>query len=274
MSIAAALIGGAFNLFGGKKNRDAQRDANAANSPEGQVAAWEAAGINPVMGITQGQWIPQQALSMGDSFANAGNALARGMELNHQEQLAQTGLRKENEELREALSELSKRPEPSNMERFGSQLPIGGHAVSSEGVRLRSEVPRLDALDRLYYGDDLDRLRSRDLQFGEYRLWDVDETLPPAQNLSDEYGDLVEWVVGAGKFGADMFQNVSAMPGIRARTLAYSQRPTGTEEAARSAASARVQRNILEAGAPVPDGVWLDHMRSILNAPLPFHDLP
>jgi hypothetical protein len=125
MSIAAALISGAFSLFGGKKNRDAQRDANAANSPEGQVAAWEAAGINPVMGITQGQWIPQQAVSMGDSFANAGNALARGMELNHEEQLAQTGLRKENEELREALSELSKRPEPSNMERFGSQLPIG-----------------------------------------------------------------------------------------------------------------------------------------------------
>lgn len=123
--LPAAVSAGA-SLINGSKNRKAQQAANEANTPQAQVAGWEAAGINPIMGITQGQWIPQQAVTMGDSFANAGAALSRGMELNHEEQLAQTGLRKENEELRESLNELSKRREPSNMERFGDRLPIGG----------------------------------------------------------------------------------------------------------------------------------------------------
>lgn len=137
--IAAAGISAGASLLGGLFNRNAQKKANKANLPTAQVAAWEDAGINPIMGITQGQWIPQQAVSMGDSFANAGGALARGMELNHEEELANTGIRKENEELKEALSDLSKRRELSNIEKIGIN-PLPSSVQTDMGTVPMSDV--------------------------------------------------------------------------------------------------------------------------------------
>lgn len=261
---AAALISGGSSLLGGLFNRNAQKKANKANLPTAQVREWEAAGINPIMGITQGQWIPQQAVSMGDSFANAGGALARGMELNHEEELANTGIRKENEKLKEALSDLSKLRQPSNMESIG----IG---VSENDPS--SEIPRISRIDDLYFGEDLDRLRSRDLPSGGTATWDVNETFAPAESWSDEYGDLVEWGVGLGKLGVDAVSNFMAFGGIQDALNPQPSISELTQERVKKLDDFYDETNgasIMSRRTPYEVDVW---NRQFDGSPLPFQNL-
>lgn len=123
-NVLAAAIGAGSSLIGGALNRRAQRKANDANRPINQVREWEAAGINPIFGISSGGFIPHQAASIGDSFATAGSQFARGLELDHAEKLKQTELAKENEKLREKLDEVAKPRQRGHMERYGDILPL------------------------------------------------------------------------------------------------------------------------------------------------------
>lgn len=133
-NLLPALIGAGTSLIGGAMNRSAQRKANAANSPAGQVAQWEDAGINPIFGISSGGYIPQQATSLGDSFAGAGAQFQRGLELEHEDQLRETALEKENEKLREALDSLAKPVTPGHLKRYGGSLPLPGNGGSNAPV--------------------------------------------------------------------------------------------------------------------------------------------
>lgn len=125
-TIASSLLSAGASYIGGKKDRQAIKKANAANTPTAQVKAWEAAGINPIMGLTQAQYVPQQAALIGDSFANAGNALANGMNILHDDQVRETAVFKENEKLREALNDATKPRERSLLDRSGPLLQQSG----------------------------------------------------------------------------------------------------------------------------------------------------
>ncbi|MGR3624503.1 hypothetical protein [Pseudophaeobacter sp.] len=119
-----AAIGAVASLAGGALNRRAQKKANAANSPAGQVAQWEAAGINPAFGISSGGYIPQQATSMGDAFAEAGGQFARALDMKHDKELRETNMELENEKLRKEIDILANPSDPSYLERYGGILPL------------------------------------------------------------------------------------------------------------------------------------------------------
>ena len=119
-----ALIGGATKLVGGLLDRKGQKKANAANSPSGQVAQWEAAGINPAFGISSGGYIPQQATSMGDSFATAGSYFAQAADRQHEEELKETAVRQENVDLRKKLDDLANPRTSGWLKRYGGVVPL------------------------------------------------------------------------------------------------------------------------------------------------------
>lgn len=119
-----ALIGAGASLIGGALNRREQRKANADAKPKEQVREWEAAGINPILGITKGSYIPPQAASIGDSFATAGSQLARALELDQEKDLRETELSKENDKLREKLDDLANPQQPGYLQRYGAIMPL------------------------------------------------------------------------------------------------------------------------------------------------------
>lgn len=118
------LISGASSLLGGFLNRRDTRKANAANSPVGQVAQWEAAGINPEFGISSGGYIPQQASTIGDSFATAGAIFGDALERDHAAKLKETEVKKENVELRKKLDDLANPRSAGWLKRYGSIMPL------------------------------------------------------------------------------------------------------------------------------------------------------
>lgn len=117
MGIFSSIIGGIFK-------RKAQKEANYQNSPQGQVANWEAAGINPITGITSGANITQSAVSMGDIFADAGTAIEAALSgKNIQKTIEETQRQNEVEGLREAVAQLTV-PDPIGpVERTGLNIP-------------------------------------------------------------------------------------------------------------------------------------------------------
>lgn len=218
---AGAAISATASLLGGRADRKAQKEANDANRPSQQVKEWEAAGINPVMGITQGQWVPHQAASMGDSFANAGSAIANGMALHHQDQVRETELAQENEKLRETIVELGKPTQRSHLSRFGASLPVPDDGEEDD---FTIEDSRLDGINSLYFGDDLDRLRSRDFDVAG-SLLNVNEETAPASVVEEEYGDFTGGLYGFVKSGADVISNIADMSGVDARVLGDNGNP-------------------------------------------------
>lgn len=141
-----ALIAAGASLIGGKMIADSQDRANRANSPKKQVRSWEAAGINPIVGITQGQFIPQQAVSMGDAFASAGSQFANGMRAKQgetEQALRETQLELQNDVLRKQLDEASKPEVLTNMERFTGNRPAMGDTAVNPDIVPTSEVTGL-----------------------------------------------------------------------------------------------------------------------------------
>lgn len=198
--IASALIGGATSLVGGAMNRKAQREANAANRPTEQVREWEEAGINPLFGISSGAFIPHQAASIGDSFATAGGRIARAFELQHEDQLRETELQKENTKLREQLDELATPRRPGYIQQYGDVLPLP--SVGDENVS--PEVSRKDVSVAGIRADGPQSDASRDLvittPYGELHS---DPNWTPYQEFEDEFGDLAGLVYSAVR-GADL----------------------------------------------------------------------
>lgn len=132
------------SLLGGLFNRNAQRAANNANSPAAQVKAWEKAGINPLVGITRGQFIPQQAASIGDAFASAGAQFASVFNDDTEQELRETQLELQNEALRKQLDEVARPSPASNVQRIGLDVhtPVGDEQVvrTNQGIVPVSDV--------------------------------------------------------------------------------------------------------------------------------------
>lgn len=127
--IAAGISAGA-SLLGGLFNRNAQKKANEANRPVNQVAEWEAAGINPLFGISSGGYIPHQATSIGDSFATAGAQFADFIAGDKEQELRETQLELENEHLKKKLDGLVKPSEPGHLAQHGALLPLPSQGLS------------------------------------------------------------------------------------------------------------------------------------------------
>lgn len=202
-----ALIGAGASLIGGALNRKAQKKANAANSPGGQVAQWEAAGVNPLFGISSGGYVPQQAASIGDAFATAGGQFARGLEMDHEKKLRETGMELENEKLRKQIDILSNPQDPSYLASYGGIMPLprlGGRyagrniqTVSGDPVGGSSNVTSpLEPGDATvthvgYLGD------------GTY----VNPRLRDAEASETRYGDVMQEVSGWYNLAADNWYN-------------------------------------------------------------------
>lgn len=141
-AVAGPLVGGLFN----KKATD---DANEANSPAAQVAGWEAAGINPLFGISKGQAIPQQAnTAIGDAFLNAGGAVGGLLDRANQLTIEKTRQAEITKRQANEIKRLEKAQIPTNTQRYGSILPrdnpvnVVANQNSSISLRPRSSTLR------------------------------------------------------------------------------------------------------------------------------------
>jgi len=161
-----AFIAAGASLIGGAANRRAQREANEANRPANQVREWEAAGINPLFGISSGGYIPHQAASMGDAFATAGAQIQRGMELDHADKIRETELAQENEKLREQLDEFANPRRPGYMQQYGALLPLPSVGEVDVAPVGNTTVPR----------PVLDRVARDDLPYIPGNFWDTGVT--------------------------------------------------------------------------------------------------
>lgn len=219
-----ALIGGAVSLIGGAKNRKAQKEANAANSPVGQVAQYEAAGLNPVPFMLGGGYIPQQSASMGDSFAAAGAQFGQALDQNKEQELRETNLELQNDKLRKQLDALAKPSEPSHLQTYGGLVPFprfgGGNA--RRGVQALSDLSVVGAADasapveasiptvtHVGYRGDGTRVNPRlvDAEMSETRYGDVMQEVSGWFNLASDnwYNDkLYEFEQTYGKPLADL----------------------------------------------------------------------
>lgn len=120
-----ALIGGAFSLINGAANRSAKRRANEANRPINQVAEWEAAGINPLFGISSGGYIPHAAESFGDAFSVAGQHFQEYLDAKkNPDKVKETETRQENTQLKKQLDKLAKPVEKTHLAKHGGALPL------------------------------------------------------------------------------------------------------------------------------------------------------
>lgn len=209
------ILPAALSLFGASSKSKAIKEANDANLPSNQVKEWEKAGINPLVGITQGQWISQNAnTAIGDAFLETGlSATQTAIQHRNAEGLQETQLKHEKQLLEKRLKALERNQEPTNMEKYGALIPIGrrnaytsfDHAsVSSNSASTLSNAVRVE---------------SRDLA-SPFGVIDVDETVDPAEKFEEEYGEVGAEVVGATKLFkdgtsslADHYDNqVSAFP--------------------------------------------------------------
>jgi hypothetical protein len=128
--VSPTLITAGANLLGGFLNRRAQRKANEANRPVNQVKEWEAAGINPLFGISSGGYIPHQAsTAIGDSVATAGGIFAEHLAGKKEQELRETQLEQENETLKKQLDKVVKPSVPGHMETYGDILPLPSNGV-------------------------------------------------------------------------------------------------------------------------------------------------
>ena len=146
-----ALLGGALGLIGASKQRKEQRATNEANRPVNQVREWEAAGINPLFGISSGGYIPHQAAQIGDAYATAGARFGQAIDARRAEKLAETELKQENTKLREKLDELATPRVPSYMVQYGGALPLPG--LGGTNAETRQNADRRSGLVSPVSGD-------------------------------------------------------------------------------------------------------------------------
>lgn len=208
-----AIIGAGASLLGGALNRSAQRDANRMNRPTVQVKEWEAAGINPLFGISSGGYIPHQTASIGDSFSQAGSHFLRALELDHDKDVQKTKVEQENSKLKKKLDDLAKPVEPSNMAQYGALMPLpsqgdfnAGSEVSRQDILVdgvRADGPQSDASRRLHVTTPLGTLKT-------------DPRWTPASQFEDEFGELAG-LLYSGVRAADIFADVLAKPVGRAK---------------------------------------------------------
>lgn len=130
---APSLISGLFGLFGRSRDRRAQQEANEAARPVNQVAEWKLAGVNPLMGIQSGAFVPPRAVSIGDGYAEIGHALGSLFQGETAiEKLEKTQLELENELLKKALDEEAREGEPGYSEQFDGLLPLAKPARNAQ----------------------------------------------------------------------------------------------------------------------------------------------
>lgn len=207
-----ALVGGALGLIGARKDRKAQQQANEANRPVNQVAEWEAAGINPIFGISSGGYIPHQAAQIGDSYATAGARFGQALDMRKEQKLRETNLELENQRLSKHLDELANPSEPSHMDQYGGILPLpsfggsrAGTQVSRQGVSLdgvRNDSPQIDVRRRLKIQTPLG-------------AFETDPRWTPAEQIEAEYGEPVAFAYSVAR-AADIVSDHVTVPAVNA----------------------------------------------------------
>jgi hypothetical protein len=197
-----AIIGAAASLGGALINKNAQDKANAANLPVNQVAQWEAAGINPIFGISSGGWIPQQASSFGDGFAKAGGIFADQIAGAKEQELRETRLELENELLKKELDKSVKDNQPGQLQKYGGVMPMPG-VNQMDGQKAIFGVPAVSAAQQ----ENEDRIGMTDNQQADPYM-NMESNRLDAQQVADVYGDLAGNIHGMGRFVDDVWTNV------------------------------------------------------------------
>lgn len=122
-----ALIGGVLGMIGKNKQAKEQRQQDAVdyerNRPITQVKEWETAGINPIMGLTSGAFVPSRQTAVGDRFSEAGAFFAEAADQFGERHLKETAIKQENSALKKELDRTQKASEPSEFRRNIDRLP-------------------------------------------------------------------------------------------------------------------------------------------------------
>lgn len=207
-----ALIGAGASLIGGALNRRADKKANAANSPVGQVKQWEAAGINPAFGISSGAYIPQRSTSIGDSFAEAGSIFGEAVARDHAEKLKETETKKENAKLRQELDKIAKGSGPSEYQRYAGVLPLpsAGQVTAPSGAVSENGFPKVERPFEVEAGSggvDMAGNPVTNLSFGG-KLWEADANQSDAEMVETRYGDFAQELFGFGTLLSDVNKNI------------------------------------------------------------------
>lgn len=198
------LFGLAASAYAAKKNSKAIDKSNKANLPSNQVKEWEKAGINPLVGITQGQWISQQAnTAIGDAFLETGLSTTQAaIQQMNAEKLQETQLKHENQMLEKRLKVLDRNQEPTNMQKYGDLIPIG-----NPNDNLTYRINPVSGRSGSALSGPV-RLESRDLS-SPFGVIDVDETVDQAEWFEQEYGEIGAEGVGVVKLFNDGMQSLA-----------------------------------------------------------------
>ncbi|MEM9422709.1 MAG: hypothetical protein AAF986_09425 [Pseudomonadota bacterium] len=104
-----------------------------------QRKSYEENGFNPLPFMGQGGMMPNSPYSggtslpsIGDSHASAGGLFRQMVAMDHETQLRETELEKENEALRETIDDLAKPSEPGHLQRYGGIMPLPSEVGSND----------------------------------------------------------------------------------------------------------------------------------------------
>ncbi len=202
-----SALGLGLKVVKGLSDRRAQKEANAANSPAGQVAQYEAAGLNPVPFMLGGGYVPQQATSIGDVFSEVGSFFERKEAQNHEQKVRETELAKENNDLRERLDDLATPQQPGYIQQYGGILPL----PSVGGANVERDI---QAVSDTAVGGGVGRdgrpelgratvTQAQDAGSGTYQ----DPRVLDAEMSEARYGDLAQEAAGARNLYKDNVYN-------------------------------------------------------------------
>lgn len=201
--VFGGLLAAGLSFIGASKDRKAQREANAQNRPAAQVAQWEEAQINPLFGISQGQYIPVQATRIGDAYSRAGGLIGQALDFHMEEKTEVTRLKQENKKLLERFDKLAKPRSRGYLERYSGVLPLPRqHNQGTQDANPLANNTRAGPADdgNTVVGD----VAGNDLSFGGVKLPTQPDTTD-AEIFEERYGEVGGAVLGLGVLGRDAY---------------------------------------------------------------------
>jgi hypothetical protein len=202
LKIGGSLLGG---LFGKKSKGALVENHNAAlGATTGKVAgammAAKAHHINPltVLGVSSaGSVMPPGENYMGSAIADAALYAAEGLEKKAAEKGRISDLEKQNQDLRDKLTQETIRPKVGGIFAQREVTPTTKEALGLTGL---GEIPLPNQTIDRGTGGFVGGLR-----------WEGAPGWSPASVAEEEYGDVGSWIYGGAKFAADAGHNIGRL---------------------------------------------------------------
>jgi hypothetical protein len=208
-AIIGAGIGAVGNLIGGILGRNSEKKAiaaqNAYNDPAAVRARWEAAGFNPLLGVSQGGVGVQSAVGgtnfIGSAIADSISSVASAWSDDAAAKAERDALASENETLRRKVEVETIRPVQGGMyskpqgTRISISGPANGWVSEYDADFVGKQVRQGDG----YYEQRNPARTSLRTPLGYSTPADQSD----AEDYEMRYGDPVSWAVGLANIAAD-----------------------------------------------------------------------